>query len=421
VIKATAGHHRRSDVVGSRPAITLQPWVLRLPAFAAGVLLVPATYALTHLLYGSRAAVLALGVGCGVWLYRRRAKASAGTSRAIRVIAVGAVIVALAAAFYFSPAGTQLRSRTRWFIEDPWGGARPMLWRDTLRMSLHRPLQGFGPEVFTAEFPHYESVELARAYPDFAHESPHNIFLDALVSQGIAGVILLAALLLTGLRAAANPSIAAALAAGIVSQQFTVFTVPTALLTFLAVALSLGEPAPRRRPAFILAPLSLALLYCALRYTAADASLARVQHALASSDFRTADAHYAHYAQWRFRGASADLWYSRSLFELARRTSSVQAFARSGAAAVDATRAADDPFNAWYNLAQLAAAHNDPAGTERALRAAIGAHPNWFKPHWTLAQLLILQSRSGEAALEAARAVDLDGGKHPEVARTFGQ
>jgi len=36
-----------------------QPWVLRLPAFAAGVLLVPATFALARLLYGERAAVLA--------------------------------------------------------------------------------------------------------------------------------------------------------------------------------------------------------------------------------------------------------------------------------------------------------------------------------------------------------------------------
>ena len=39
-------------------ALGPQPWVLRLPAFVAGVLLVPATYALTHLLYGRRAAFL---------------------------------------------------------------------------------------------------------------------------------------------------------------------------------------------------------------------------------------------------------------------------------------------------------------------------------------------------------------------------
>jgi len=45
--------HVTSLVLGSAP------WVLRLPAFVAGVLLVPATYALAHALYGRRAAVLA--------------------------------------------------------------------------------------------------------------------------------------------------------------------------------------------------------------------------------------------------------------------------------------------------------------------------------------------------------------------------
>ena len=103
-----------------------------------------------------------------------------------------------AAAFIVSPAGLQLRSRTRWFVEDPWGGARPLLWRDSLRMALDRPLAGYGPEVFSAAFPHYESAELARAYPDFAHESPHNIFLDAFVAQGVVGLVLLIAACVVG-------------------------------------------------------------------------------------------------------------------------------------------------------------------------------------------------------------------------------
>ena len=103
---------------------------------------------------------------------------------------------------YLSPAGQPLRSRARWFAEDPWGGARPLLWRDSLRMGLARPLAGHGPETFTAAFPHYESAALARAYPDFAHESPHNIFLDALVGQGIAGLLLLAAWCALGFAAA---------------------------------------------------------------------------------------------------------------------------------------------------------------------------------------------------------------------------
>ena len=103
------------------------------------------------------------------------------------------MVLAGAAAFYFSPPGWKLRSRTRWFVEDPWGGARPLLWRDCLRMALARPVTGFGPEVFTAAFPKFESRQLARTYPDFTHESPHNIFLDALVSQGVPGAACLVA------------------------------------------------------------------------------------------------------------------------------------------------------------------------------------------------------------------------------------
>ena len=53
------------------------------------------------------------------------------------------------------------------------------------------------------------------------------------------------------------------------------------------------------------------------------------------------------------------------------------------------------------------------------LFAAIAAHPNWFKPHWTLAQVLRFESRREEAEREGALALDLDGGKHPEVARSL--
>ena len=90
-------------------------------------------------------------------------------------------------AFYFSPAGLKLRARGQWELEDLRGGARLLLWRDSLRMARERSLLGFGPDTFGVEFPRYQSVELSRAYPDFYHESPHNIFLDALVSQGVPG------------------------------------------------------------------------------------------------------------------------------------------------------------------------------------------------------------------------------------------
>ncbi len=377
---------------------------------------------LAMLLTGTRAAILGLLAGALLWLFRRGFRIRA------RTLGLAATLAVVAAGFFFSPAGWQLRSRARWFSEDPWGGARLTLWRDSLVMGLSHPLFGFGPEQFTARFPAYESVQLARAYPDFAHESPHNIFLDALISQGLPGVLLLAALLAAGFRTR-DPALAAALAAAVVSQQFTVFTLPTALLTFTTVALALpsGDPVPAasrsNRMAFAWAPAALLLLYCAIRFTAADAFLARARNHLRQGNAPAAELAYSRYSGWKLPGASADLWYSRSLLELATRTADpaarIQLQVRSTTAGMQATESAEDPFNAWYSLAQLAAARNDAPATERALRQAIEARPNWFKPHWTLALLLDLQGRRTEASSEAALAIGLDGGKHPEVATSL--
>jgi thioredoxin-like negative regulator of GroEL len=128
-------------------------------------------------------------------------------------------------------------------------------------------------------------------------------------------------------------------------------------------------------------------------------------------------------AHYEASGKTSDLWYSRALLGVAGKAPTVtlrlQAFQLADAAGVRATRTAEDPFNAWYSLSAIRAAQNDAPGTERCLRAAIAAHPCWFKPHWTLAQVLRLEGRNEDALYEAVLAADLDGGKHPEVARTL--
>ena len=377
----------------------------------------------------------------------------------VRLVTVIALILAAVVGFYFSPPGWKLRSRTRWIVEDPWGGNRPDLWRDSLRMGAARIAQGYGPEVFTAAFPRFESKALAESYPDFLHESPHNIFLDALVSQGLPGFLILCGLCYVGLRHACGatntrqrdqgvprgpggpphhvgePSAAmwirAALAAGIVSQQFTVFTVPAALIFYTTIALAVAiaeEPTePRRSWRFQLAsaPVALALLYLAARFTISDHALALARRSVEAGDLPSAVAHYGRYQRWNLPGTSADLWYSRALFGLAQKTPDFtlrfQTIAQSGAAAVRATKTAEDPFNAWFNLALLYASQNDAPQTERSLRAAVAASPNWFKPHWTLAQLLRLEHRMEEAEREAALAAELDAGKNPEVAQTLAE
>jgi len=44
-----------------------------------------------------------------------------------------------------------------------------------------------------------------------------------------------------------------------------------------------------------------------------------------------------------------------------------------------ATRSAEEPFAAWYNLAQIASQREDYATTDSSLRKAIDAHPNWVQ------------------------------------------
>src|ERR1017187_5799613 len=364
----------------------------RMAAAAAAVALV------AMLLTGTRAAVLGLGAGGALWVWW------SGYRIPRRVLAGAAMLAVCGVAFYISPPGRQLRSRVRWFVEDPWGGARPLLWRDSFRMGIRRPVAGFGPEVFSGTFPHFESKELAEAYPNFAHESPHNMFLDALVSQGIPGLVVLFGLCGVGFAAAwrlsrRNPRVAAclgaALTAGIVSQQFTAMTVPTAVLFFTTIALAVGL-ASERSPSHpglrwitaawvAVAPvIGLGLAYLAFRLVAADLALEETKRGLDATDLRAASAAYESYGRWRLPGAGADLWYSRALMDLARKSSDMalieRAFVQSEDAAERAIQGAEETFNAWYNAAQLTALENNYGGTERCLRAAILAHPYWFKP-----------------------------------------
>ena len=201
--------------------------------------------------------------------------------------------------FYFSPAGWQLRSRARWFAEDPWGGARLYLWRDSARMAATRLATGRGPEVFSAVFPHYESRQLAAAYPDFAHESPHNIFLDALVAQGLPGLAALCGICAAGFAAAwrlrarrdaVAAWVAAALAAGVVSQQFLVFTIADGNDVLYhrrrrgGAGLRDGSGAAAETPKILALAVAAALVYFGVRFAISDRALELAQRDINSGD-----------------------------------------------------------------------------------------------------------------------------------------
>ena len=152
---------------------------------------------------------------------------------------------------------------------------------------------------------------------------------------------------------------------------------------------------------------SLGFAVFAIRLLVADHALAVTQGRMDSGNPGAAAESYRTTLRWKPAGASADLYYSRGMSNLAARTqvfaiqlsASQQAFE----AGVRAASTSEDRQNAWYNLAELFARQNDPVDMERSLRTAIAWAPNWFKPHWSLAQLLEIAGRHDEAVSRSGR------------------
>jgi O-antigen ligase len=358
-------------------------------------------------LSGTRAAVAGLAAGALFLAIRHT-----------RAVLIGAVaVVVLIAAFYVSPLGARLRARVFWSSEDRLGGARLLLWRDTLRMSREHLLVGYGPETFAIEFPRHQSIELARAYPDFYHESAHNIFLDALVSKGMLGLLPLAALAALGLLAARGP-MGGAFVAMLVSQQFTTFTIPTELFFFGCLALLVSDgKIDRIRTVRWWIPGSITaagFAAFAIYLAAGDGLLGSARRALDRGDVEPAARNVARARDWHM---SADIYFSRRFVAFAQPKSKPWFYAMG--AAVHAPQSAEDRQNALLNLAAFYAIGNNSAATERSLREAIAFAPNWFKPHWVLARLLARDGRYAEAKAEALAAVQRDGGKNREVTETL--
>jgi O-antigen ligase len=354
---------------------------------------------------GSRGAVLGLVAGLAVAAFQARLR-----TRTVVLTALGSIL--LLAAFYVAPAGAALRARARWIREDALGGARLLLWRDSLKMALDRPLAGFGPDAFVAEFPRYQSAELARAHPNFYHESPHNIFLDALTGSGIGGLLILAGLTALGLTS--NGPMRACLAAVVVAHQFIVFDVTNLFMFILGAGLAAREAPEEERPPPLRLPRRALATACAIAAVLAAATgvyAAKADRAILAASNSSSPPPRSGLQLSRMFSAlaeqSADPNARRAYAALAQR------------AAVAATQWPEQRSNAWYNLALFSAAANDVFGTEAGLRAAIRGAPSWFKPHWTLARLLAAEGRSREAASEAELALYLNGGKDAEVTTTM--
>jgi O-antigen ligase len=391
---------------------------------------------------GTRSAMLAVAAGfvslavlSGFWPSRKH-------------VVAGALAAGLLVAFYFSPAGVRLQARVRWSSDEPIGGARPLLWRDSLRMAATRPLTGFGPETFPSEFPRYQSVELSRLLPDFYHESPHNLALDALTGSGIPGLVIALAWMALGLGAGlrqraqhpACPALVAALAASGVASMFGAATAGPVLATLFVIAMLAGlapedltseatggHAVVRPLARVISLPIAACLAIFGVLLAVADFRLGRFQRE--SGDTARAMALYDAASRAALPGAGEDLYSSRRLATLCgvssgalvRDSGTIRSeCARTATrAAARATSSADNPPNAWYNVGMFSAEQNDAAKVEVALRTSESLAPNWFKPHWALANFLALTGRVAEARGEAERAFALDAGKDPEVSQTL--
>ncbi len=353
-------------------------------------------------------------------------------------------VVVLAALFVLSPAGQPVRSRVRWFVEDPAGGARLLLWRDSLRLARAHPLWGAGPETFELSFPGFQSVELAQRVPDRYAESPHNVFLDYLTTAGLPAALLFAFVMATALRnyaiasrevspdpvaagdAALNAALLAGLLAALTAAQFISDTIPTRLALLALAGLSVCTPVEtatstaRGVVAGIAAVcLALALLFGA-RLVRADRAVWTATRAIARGDLDGAlEAGRVARQAFPWTGAHA-FAYSRALGRAVMNPDMPPAQrALLLAVAEDAARTAlphsARPQMVYVHLASLHVLQGKQADAQAALEAAVGAAPAWYRPRWLLAVLLSQRGYQRQAAEQAGAALERGARRHPEI------
>jgi O-antigen ligase len=386
------------------------------------------TIASAIVLSGTRAAMLAVVCGLAGLIAMHRSNVRVRT----RHMVATAAACLLCVAFYFSPAGTLLRARVVWSGDEPLGGARPLLWRDSLHMASARPLTGFGPETYLTAFAQWQSEDLSRLFPDYHHESPHNLAFDALTSMGIPGLLLLIGWGALAWRAAAaarrNGSaiaipLAAACIASAAASMFSAASPGPVLLSFLALAILIAEcPATEAAAAH---PAPLAGLWApvlAAGFLAFAGFLGIYEFRLRQFSRQPSEVSYRAMLRTSLPGAADDLYASRLLQLACQKRTDVASYVgciqQTLQAAARALHTDDDIASAWYNVAMLSAVQKNLQGTRQGLLEASKASPNWFKPHWTLANLLSQSGEKTQAKSQAQRAAFLDSNRDPEVVET---
>ena len=387
------------------------------------------TIASAIILSGTRAAILAVVCGLAALIVMQRS----GFHVRTRHLVAAAAACLLCFAFYFSPAGTLLRARVVWSGDEPLGGARPLLWRDSLHMAGVRPLTGFGPETYLTAFAPWQSEDLSRLFPDYHHESPHNLAFDALTSMGVPGLFLLIGWGALAWRAAAAARrsgsvtaipLAAACIASAAASMFSAASPGPLLLSFLALAILIAECPAGEAPS----ARSIPLVYVwapalAAGFLVFGGFLGIYEFRLRQFSRQPSEVSYRAMLRTSLPGAADDLYASRLLQLACQKRTDVASYVgciqQTLQAAARALHTDDDIANAWYNIAMLNAVQRNLEGTRQGLLEASKSSPNWFKPHWTLANLLSQSGEKTQAKSQAERAAFLDSNRDPEVVETL--
>jgi hypothetical protein len=381
-----------------------------------------AAMAIAVIVSGSRGALLGVAAGAAALTLRL----SGDPHRRRALLAAILLVAAVAGALIASPLGQPVRSRARWFVEDPEGGGRLLLWRDSAKLAAAHPLLGTGLETVGREFARVESVDVAQRFPDRYVESPHNIFLDYATAAGLPVLAVFAMLMIVALRSA-DPALFAALIAGLLASQFVADTITTRLLLMSLAALALPASPPVRasRAARLIVGLgvmlaTIAAIVLSVRLVSADRAAFRAQTALSHGDLDTlVQAGGASASAFPWGGAYA-FRQSRLLGEVAmvpHLPPAARAFVllQAEAAAREALPHAEQPGAVHLQLASVAGLQGRWPEAQLELEAAIRASPAWFRPRWQLALLLWQQGRRAAAAAQASSALERGARADPEV------
>jgi O-antigen ligase len=157
----------------------------------------------------SRAALLALLAGCGVFSAfanpRAQRRAFAGVS--LSLLVVGSLLfLALSYGWEITPPGhPAAASQTAVFTLRHISNAdRLVVWRRTLPMIAGNPLTGYGPDSYAAVYARYYPTLSGEAAQLTTHWDPHNLLLAQLTTAGLLGLLAFGWLVFTFYRRAVN-------------------------------------------------------------------------------------------------------------------------------------------------------------------------------------------------------------------------